>query len=172
MYEVAERNARQKVEAVHGLDRNGIGRSREVLGVEIGGDVAPPIELPIAEDRDAKITRIGGEQSQIMEILLAEDIDGRLRSLDRHVELVAPFLPRGLQRRTAVEGHHLRRARVPPPAPKSPRATRRPCTSSEVQRNISDQKSPPRLTFGVKVDGAASTEEILCLRCATVPFQG
>ena len=115
MYEVAERNARQKVEAVHGLDRNGIGRSREVLGVEIGGDVAPPIELPIAEDRDAKITRIGGEQSQIMEILLAEDIDGRLRSLDRHVELVAPFLPRGLQRRTAVEGHHLRRARVPPP---------------------------------------------------------
>ena len=114
MYEVAERNARQEVEAVHGLDRNGIGRSGEVLGVEVGGYVAPPIELPIAENRDAKITGIGGEQSQVMEILLAEDIDGRLRSLDRHVELVAPFLPRNLQRRTAVEGHLLRRTCVPP----------------------------------------------------------
>ena len=114
MYEVAERNARQELEAVHGLDRDGIGRSREVLGVEVGGYVAPPIELPIAEDRDAKITGIGGEQSQIMEILLAEDVDGRLRRLDRHVKFVAPFLPRDLQRRTAVEGHLLRRTCVPP----------------------------------------------------------
>ena len=114
MYEVAERNARQEIEAVHGFDRDGIGRSGEVLGVEIGGDVTTPIELPIAENRDAKITGIGGEQSQIMEILLAEDIDGRFRSLDRHVELVAPLLPCDLQRCTAVEGHLLRRTCVPP----------------------------------------------------------
>lgn len=93
MYEVAERNARQEVEAVHGLDRDGIGRSGEVLGVEVGGDVAPPIELPIAEDRDAEITGIGGEQSQVMKILLAEDIDGRFRSLDRARRTRRPVSP-------------------------------------------------------------------------------
>ena len=110
-HKVAERDARKQVESIDGLNRDGIGRRCKGLGVEIGGDVTPPIQLPAAENGDPELPRVGGEEREVAEVFAAEDVDGCLRRLDRNVELVAALLPGDLQRCAAIESHLLGRTR-------------------------------------------------------------
>ena len=112
--EVPERDARKKVEPVDGLDRHLVRWSREALRVEVGHDVAAPIERPVAHDRHAEAARVGGEQADILEIFGTEDVDRSFRCLDRHEELVAAALPGYFERLVTLEAHLFGRAGIVP----------------------------------------------------------
>ena len=112
--EVHERYARKQVEPVDGLDRHLIRRCGEALRVEVGNDVAAPIERPVAHDRHAEAARVGGEQADVLEVFSAEDIDRSFRCLDRDEELVAAALPGYFERLAALEVHLFGRAGIVP----------------------------------------------------------
>ncbi len=145
-HKVAERDARKQVESIDGFNRDGIGRRCKGLGVEIGGDVTPPIKLPAAEDGDPKLPRVGGEEREVAEVFAAEDVDGCLRRLDRNVELVAALLPGDLQRCAAIESHLLGRTRK--------------CSSAQY---FTPNSAIPISSFGIKVAAAPYRIGILCL---------
>ena len=112
--EVREGDARKQVEPVDGLDRHFIRRRGEALRVEVGHDVATPIERPVAHDRHAEAARVRGEQADILEIFGTEDIDRSFRCLDRHEEFVTAALPGYFEGLAAFEAHLFGRTGIVP----------------------------------------------------------
>lgn len=112
--EIHEGDARKQVEPVNGLDRHLIRRCGEALRVEVGNDVAAPIERPVAHDRHAEAARIGGEQADVLEVFGTEDIDRSFRCLDRHEEFAAAALPCYFEGLATLEPHLFGRAGIVP----------------------------------------------------------
>lgn len=80
--------------------------------VEVGHHKATPIEDGVAVDGDSELTWIAGEEADEVEVVAAHHVDGGLGCLHRHVELIAPVLPRDGEGRAAGELHLLAGAAV------------------------------------------------------------
>ena len=80
--------------------------------VEVGHHKATPIEDGVAVDGDSELTWIAGEEADEVEVVAAHHVDGGLGCLHRHVELIAPVLPRDREGRASGELHLLAGAAV------------------------------------------------------------
>ncbi len=109
---VEQRHVAQQIEAIYRLDAHLVWRRGEGLGVEVGHHEPSPIEDGVAVDGDSPLAWIASEEADEVEVIVAHHVDGDLRCLHRHEEVIAPVLPRDLQRGASEEGHLLRMAAV------------------------------------------------------------
>ena len=83
-----------------------------ILDEAMGHHEAAPIEDGVAVDGDSELAWIAGEEADEVEVVAAHHVDGGLGCLHRHVELIAPVLPRDREGRAAGELHLLAGAAV------------------------------------------------------------